>query len=354
MNNLNPNKWIRDYSDAVRDFTFGDHDPASHLPFNAFKFYPLYFNLWMDKIYSAIKIIESKKISQKKIFANLPNYGSIKYIFYTFVNMSAYFNYDKEKAKTIFDFFIKYMLWTSKDKNLFNEKSSILKTKKEIGRIIPKLKVAGEKEKANISKLSGILAMYNHALYNDYSTEYGYFNEGPYKYKKHSLLIKNYPDLSPKELWPKLKNFKFKKIIVLALYKNTRLKMRFVTTHILADKDYAKNLFKYLVLLNGKPATGFKIEKLIQQIADKTGEIYLETKRYDFEKTKLKFLEQQAYELRWLFNSAGLNWRPDRVLIKKIKNKRLKTGFIKISYPKNKKEYEKYVGVAYLKKIYNL
>ncbi len=130
MNNLNPNKWIRDYSDAVSDFTFGDHDPASHLPFNAFKFYPLYFNLWMDKIYSAIKIIESEKISKNKILTILPNYGSIKYIFYTLVNMGAYFNYDKEKAKTIFDFFIKYMSWLSKDKNLFNEKSCVLRTKK--------------------------------------------------------------------------------------------------------------------------------------------------------------------------------------------------------------------------------
>ncbi len=130
--------------------------------------------------------------------------------------------------------------------------------------------------------------------------------------------------------------------------------MRFVTTHILADRNYAKKLFKYLVFLDGKPATSFKIEKLIRQIADKIGEIYLEAKRYNFEKTKLKFLEQQSYELKGLFALAGLNWRPEKAMIKKVKNKRLKTDFIKMSYPKNKKEYEKYIGVAYLKKIYNL
>lgn len=350
---IDAQKWIKDYSQAVKEFTFGDHDPVSHLPFNAFCFYPLYFDIWLDKVYSTICTIEDKKINKEKVLEILPNYGSLKYIFYIFVNMAAYFQYDIEKAKIIFDFFIEHMSYLTEDDNLFREDKNIIKSNKEIAKILPKLIDTDKQVRQAISKLSGVLAMFNHALYNDYSTEYGYNIEGPYKIGRKNLLIKVYPDLCPSELWPNLSNFKIKNIEIIGLYSVNNIKMRFATTHLITQQNYQDGLEKYYLSVNKKTVTDtLNIEKIIEDIALKTTQIYLKTKKLNFEESKIKFLEQQGYELKRLFELVGINWRPDKKMIRKVKNQKFKKGIIKISYPKNQKEYEDYIGVTYLRKVY--
>jgi len=349
--------WIDQYAKAVRRFTFNhDHDPGSHLPFNAFRFYPLYFNVWLDKIYQAIILTNRRKYGSGKIIKAMPAYGSLKYIFYTLVNMAGYFDYDVKRAKVIFDFFVKIMQSISADKNIFNEYENILRTPSQLKPIIAGLKkVSGEQEKKTLAKFIGILAMYNHALYNDFSTEFGYSIEGPYQLNaEEQLVIRHFPNLNPKELWPSLAGIKLSNIVVCSIYKNIRLKMRFTTTHLITKDNYQDKLAKYLIFINDKPMLNSnKLFALTTKIAERTAQIYQEQKKLNFERTKIKFLTQQAYELKGLFDLAGLNWRPGQELLNKVRNKKLKSGgIIKMSYPANKKEYEDYVGVSYLKKVY--
>jgi len=349
--------WIDQYASSVRRFTFNhDHDPLSHLPFNAFRFYPLYFDLWLDKIYRAIMTAERKKHGKDRIIKAMPSYGSLKYIFYTLVNMAAYLDYDPKKAKAVFDFFVKIMQATSADKNIFNEHKNILRTRHQLKPIIAGLKkVSGEQEKKTIAKFAGVLAMYNHALYNDFSTEFGYSIEGPYQLSAHEqLLIRHFPQLNPGELWPSLAGARPSSVIIYSIYREIKLRMRFVTTHLITKDNYQDKLTGYSVIINNKQELNSdKLVSLAAEIAERTARIYLEQKKLNFEQTKIKFLSQQGYELKGLFDLVGLDWRPDHKLLSRVRNKKLKSGgIIKISFPADQKEYEDYVGVSYLKKVY--
>lgn len=354
LKNKNYPAWIDDYSKAVKKFTF-EHDSGSHMPFDAFLFYPLYFGVWMEKIYRAILIIERKKISKKVIVKSMPTYGALKFIFYTLVNMGAYLDFDRKKAKKIFDFFILAMAEISINSDLFCETKNILRTKKELVSILSRLERADNQSvKDSLSKLIGILAMYNHALYNDYSTEYGYSIDGPYEISKGGqIIIREYRDLRPLKLWPQTSSLPFKKIKIASFYKNIKFKMRYVTTHLITVANYQERLFGYAVEIDGKKEDRESVfKKITEKLARITSEMYINQKKMSFEKKKRLFLGQQAYELKALFDLAGINWLPDKKLLLAISGKKLRKGIIDIQFPTSKNEYEDYIGVTYLKKIY--
>jgi hypothetical protein len=349
--------WIGRYASAVKRFTFNhDHDPLSHLPFNAFRFYPLYFDLWLDKICRAIDSLDRKKSGADRLIKALPSFGSLRYIFYTLVNMAGYLDYDKDKARVIFDFFASAMRSVSADENIFNEHENILRTGRQLKPAVHGLKkVSSAEEKKTVAKLIGILAMYNHALYNDFSTEFGYNIEGPYRVAGGcQLLVRHYPKLDSWELWPSLAGMKLSRIVIYSSYKQTRFRMRFVTTHLTTTDNYQDRLAAYSVLVDGRPVSDQSaLSALTGELAGMTARIYREQKKLNFEQVKEKFLLQQAYELKGLFDLAGLDWRPDKAFLDRVKNKRLKSwGIIKTGYPADRQEYEDYVGVSYLKKIY--
>lgn len=354
MKKINKNiKWIRNYSRAVKLFTF-DHDPSSHLPFNAFNFYPMYFDLWLDKIYEAIFKIKSRRVSQKIIKINMPSYGALRFIVYTLINMANYYDYNHNKIKAILNFFIEMMDDLSKDADIFNEHMIKLKNDDEIKKILKNIENADcLNDREVFSRLTGVLALYNHALYNDYSTEYGYALEGPYEIDGKVLIIRNYPDLSPVDLWPELEDFDIKEIKILSVYGKIKIKMRFISTHLICAQKYQNKLNKYLIYVNGEKLDDLvKINQMTKKIADLTFKIYKKQKSFNLEETKKLFLKQQGYEIRGLFDLAGIDWRPDKNIIKRIRNKKIADGIISKNYPETKKEYEDYIGTTYLKEVY--
>jgi hypothetical protein len=346
-----PAQWISDYSKAVKRFTF-DHDPTSHQPFDAFLFYPLYFELWLDQIHDLVLKLQKRKISPKQASAKLLSYGSLRFMFYAYVNMMGYFDYDKIKAKVILDYFIAIISSKTADKDLFNENKILLRSNKELKPEKNALITANKEDKQLVSRLAGVLALYNHALYNDYSTEQGYTIEGPYQVGKKQLLIRHFPNLKPTTLWANLK-VKYKNIKIIALYNTSDLKMRFSTTHIVSTSNYQSKLEKFKVEVNGRPAKD--LAKIVAEFAELTSELYLKQKQLSFEQTKKLFLKQQTHELKPLFDLVKMDWKPTANILKAVKNKKLKSkGIIKMHYPKTKQEYEDYVGVTYLKQVYNL
>ncbi len=354
MKKIDNIKWIEDYSKSVKDFTF-DHDPTSHQPFDAFNFYPIYFDLWLDKIHSTILKINKKNLNKAKILKSLPPYGSLKFIVYTIINMGAILDYDQEKIRVILDFFIDNMSSISKEEDLFSEDNIIIRDKGDTKKEIKNLKIIkSDDEKRIISKLIGVLALYNHSLYNDYSTEYGYAIDGPYDlgYGK-TLLVRRFQDLKPVDLWPSLKSFNFDNIKIATIYSEVNISMRFVSSHIISTENYQEKLKKYSVFVGNRSIKNLDIVMdIVENIAQKTSEIYLKQKNFNFEETKLMFLKQQGYELKNLFDLAGIDWKPGKDIRNRIKGKKLKRDVAEVDCPKNKKDYEDYIGVTYLKEVY--
>jgi phosphohistidine swiveling domain-containing protein len=268
--------------------------------------------------------------------------------------MTAYLKYSKIKSRIILDFFLDYLSSESRDKNIFHEKRIVLRSDDELREMLANTKkVKNNNEKKIISSLSASLLIYNHILYNDYSTDYGCFVEGPYKIDGKIILIRNYPDLAPSHLFGELKKSQFRNKQIISVYKNAKIKMRYLSSHLISSDNYQNNLRAYRVLANGQEIDDLSLlEDYTKKIGQNVIYFYKKIKnKTDFEIKKL-FLYQQGYELKWLFDLAGLDWRPSD---KKIE--RIRKNIIPKNIPKNKKifslkEYENYAGINYLREIF--
>ncbi len=345
--------WIDDYAKAVKDFTY-DHDPNSHQPFDAFYFYPYYFDLWLDKIYRAIVLIKSNGINDKEIFSKIPSPSSLRFVFYTIVNMTAYLKYPKTKSRVIIDFFFKCLSSQSKDNNVFHQERILLRSNAELKKILTGTKkIKTKSEQQLISRLIGTLLMYNHILYNDYSTDYGCWIEGPYKVGNRIILIRNYPDLSPKNLWPELENQFLKDKKIITVYKNIPIKMQYMSSHLVAKNNYQNNLIAYQIFSNGKPLNDLSsLDQLIKDIAKTTSQLYEKVRKKNMTEIKELFLRQQGYELKWLFDLAGLDWRPGNKRLKRAQKSRVRRKITPASKPKTQEEYESHIGIDFLRKLF--
>ncbi|HFC76914.1 MAG TPA: hypothetical protein ENJ27_01655 [Candidatus Moranbacteria bacterium] len=345
--------WIDDYSDAVKDFTY-NHDPNSHQPFDAFYFYPYYFDLWLDKVYRAIVLVKSKGVADKEIFSQIPSLSSLRFVFYSIVNMTAYLKYSKTKSRVIIDFFLKCLSNQSKDKNIFHKERVLLRNNAELKKILATTKKAETKsDQQLISRLIGTLLMYNHVLYNDYSTDYGYWVEGPYKIDNKIILIRNYPDLAPKHLWPELRNHSLKNTQIITVYKNTPIRMQYMSSHLIAKNNYQNNLIAYQIFSNGKSLDNLSsLDQIIKDIAKTTNQLYEKVRKKNMAETKELFLRQQGYELKWLFDLAGLDWKPGNKKLKRAQKSRVRRKITPAKKPKTKEEYESHVGIDFLRNLF--
>lgn len=345
--------WIDDYSKAVKDFTY-EHDPNSHQPFNAFYFYPYYFDLWLDKVYRAIVLVKSKGASDEEIFSKMSSPSSLRFVFYTIVNMTAYLKYSRTKSRIIIDFFFKCLSSQSRDNNVFHQERILLRNDEELKKILAnsqKIKIKSEQQL--ISRLIGTLLMYNHILYNDYSTDYGCSIEGPYKIDDKIILIRNYPDLSPKHLWPELENLTLKNKKIITVYRNVSIKMRYMSTHLIAKNNYQDNLIAYQAFSNGKLLNDLScLDKIIKDIAKTTSQLYEKVRKKNMSEIKELFLRQQGYELKWLFDLAGLDWKPGNKKLRRAQKSRVRRKISPVSKPKTKAEYESHIGIDFLRKLF--
>ncbi len=345
--------WIDDYAQAVKDFTY-DHDPNSHQPFNAFYFYPYYFDLWMDKIYQAIVLVKSSEISDEEIFSKIPSYSSLRFIFYTIVNMTAYLNYSQTKSRIIIDFFLKCLESQSKDKNIFHPERILLKSNREVKEILENTKkTKTNSEQQIISRLIGTLLMYNHVLYNDYSTDYGYWVDGPYRVDDKIILIRNYPDLAPHYLWPELKNQFWQNKQIITVYKNIPIKMQYMSSHLIAKNNYQDSMLAYQIFSNGKIISDIaRINSMIRDFAKITTDLHEKLNKKNITEIKKLFLRQQGYELKWLFDLTALNWEPGDKKLKRISKSRIRRKITPAKKPETEDEYEAHVGIDFLRKLF--
>ena len=71
-----------------------------------------------------------------------------------------------------------------------------------------------------------------------------------------------------------------------------------------------------------------------------------------FEELKTKALWQECYQLNELFNSINMDWRPDKQMIERVKNKRLLKNLYPLGEMIDYKTYCDKFGIRELKELY--
>jgi hypothetical protein len=179
-----------------------------------------------------------------------------------------------------------------------------------------------EAEKREIAFLTVSASNLCYTLYFDLFAAAGFYFHGPYDTSKKfgegtTLIIRDYHDINPTELWPELE-MPYKKLRIYAVYKNLYPEMNFVN-HMITKTSIGDKLVAYKIYLDDKEIGMKDVPELIKVLHKVSSH---QKKKIDampnLEKVK-KGAEICYYMFRKLRQYMGDDWRPPKSIDENIK-----------------------------------
>lgn len=335
---LNLDKLLKVYCEGIYAM-----DPKTALPFWDYDFGPIYGDLWIKKMLKAAKIARVRNLSPKRISGFFENVAVLrKEIIYSLVDLKVG---KIKKADRMF--YVNFWWEVVKEKcrrDCLVEKSNIIHTEAEIKNFLKKL--SWEKSNPKKARQVGNIAMnlnsLAYGLYTDIFAHNSMENFGAYDVSqyfggaKHIMVIKQWANLRPKELYPEFKDFRFDKLNIFAVYKNIDYTVD-IYTHQVYSGNAAAALVQYAVLIDNKYFLN-NIEQ-IEELNEYLGKIvvnhFQKIQKRGFEESKKIWVLSRNYQFKDFFKAVGLNWH-DQEMLERVKNKPLlKTDYWDFDkYPK--------------------
>jgi hypothetical protein len=327
--------WLNDFAEAAFSLNAGQ-TIEGYQPIDFYHFFPLWYDLFIDRTLLALK----------KIDALDKPYSELKNLFYTPSNLRSflqksipsYMGLEKKNPESfkVFTSFIARMLTESCPKDPFGLATNPLYPDSEISEIIKQ--TTWQKADPSIAKLNGQLitaaGSLVHGLYNDLVTDlgwdaYGPYNNISYEGQSYSLLVRHFPNLQPSELWPQNFLASVKEVKIFQLYQNVQWHIGCVGCHTtLLSGNPITGLKYYVVTLDGKLCPPGQLKDLIRELGEKAEKIYMDIRKMDFEQLKQMVMLQECFQMKKVYDAAGMDWHPTEEMIGRIADKPLLTGLL--------------------------
>ncbi|MBU1037369.1 hypothetical protein KKF32_05115 [Patescibacteria group bacterium] len=321
--------WIKPFSKATFK-VFAGQVLEGFQPIDFFHFFPLWHDLWVAKITEIIKKLNLGNKHFKDIKYLLPPPSNIRAILLKLIaSYHASSIKNKNEYKLVANFFAK-ILQESCTNDPFSLTSNPYHSKEEIRDLVQTIpwKEADTTIARKIGQLITAVGSLVHGQYNDVVTDLGWETYGPYQIQhlkqNYTLLIRHFPNLAPKELWPQKYLASAKELIIYALYQDVKWEIYVVGCHTVSKKgNPVTGMKKYAVIADDKTVSQEKMIEFIKESSNKAEAVYQEIKGMDFEQLKLMVMTQECYQLKLLFDKADINWKPTKEMLERIKNKPL-------------------------------
>ncbi|MDD5341730.1 MAG: hypothetical protein PHI73_00095 [Patescibacteria group bacterium] len=350
--------WVKEFSRSASNLLKGQVLEGFQ-PLDFYHFFPLWYDLWIARISQAITKLDLESRHFNEIREILPPPSNMRAILMKLIS-SYHASHAENKEyylkdyKLVANFFARLLKESCPD-DPFALKSNPFQTKSEIDGLIKNIKwnKADIQYARKIGRLITAVGSFVHGLYNDLVTDLGWDAYGPYHLEsKQIFLIRHFPNLRPKELWPKRYLASAKEIIIYTVYSGVELEISFVGCHTISHGlSPVEGMKKFAVSADKKPLDAITIDNLIDEFSFKATEIYKEIRQLDFEDLKSLVMKQECYQLKMLFDQAGIDWRPTDEMISRIKNKPLlRNIFPHGKLIKTTTEFEKIFGICEFEK----
>ncbi len=300
------------------------HDASAHRPFNGFNLNPLFYGLLYEKLHEAILKLKKNKVSDELILQALPTHSSLRFILSKFIVAYPYVDFNEKKFGVIIDFMLYYLKLRDQG-DLFARQSNRIHSEKEIKDLIKNsqwIEANPMNKKLLANSLLG-LTNFVYGLYNDFVTDFGFDAFGPYPLENQtSLLIRSFPDIAPKEVWPKNK-FRFKSVEIGTVYKNLDIEIHFLGSHLNLKGNHLEALQKFYVKADGKFLPEEKLKDASEYFLESSATHYAAIKNLPFEEQKKMYVIQELYPFRRLFELIRITWYPEPEFFSAVQNKPL-------------------------------
>ena len=328
--------WVDEYSRSIyQAFTHmlpGDWGPLDLM----FSILPALDGSFLHKLHEAVVIAKEKGLSPEKAAAYFPSPSSLNAaMFFGVLEYNQSDKSNRQDVRETFDYFVAVLERLHKTDTWIHD-ANIVHTVPQIEDILknPDWIPATRQDARELGKLNNSSSALAYALYRDFFPQETHEVYGPYDasscYGEGTILvIKEYPELHPVDLWPEIADSTIRKVKVLQIYRGISMRCEAWGLHSIYEGDLLNGLAQYAVEINGQPVQDIpKIKETadyLARIATKHMELY---ERMSKEDLKEKFLEWLCYQFHDFFKAVDMDWRPTEQMLSAIRGKEIRERFI--------------------------
>lgn len=326
--------WIKTFCENSFSIYAGNTLEAFQ-PLDFFHFYPLWYDLWIERIDTTLTRLDAHAKPFHEMRKFLPVPSSKRAILQKIIPSYRALPHKRvPQVQRVTEFFVR-MLSESCPADPFGKSSTPLHRDHEILDILQNTSwQEGSPQHARmLGKLLTACGSLTHGIYNDLATDFGWDTYGPYDIREgdfqRTLLVRHFPDLTPTELWSVQYHAPYKDVSIMTMYEDVRWKIGCVGCHTILEKgNPITGLRKWAVIADGHVLDATDIETLTRHIAERAENLYRVIRMRSFEETKRMVLLQECYQMKKLFDAAGIDWRPTVEMYARIDGKPLLTGLV--------------------------
>ncbi len=322
--------WVDEFLDAW-EAVEKTVDWRTAKPFTVDALDPYYYDIVIGRILSALDSPALEKVDKRSLFAGPANIRNqmVVVLFYSKFYMIK--RADRMKIATFYYRILKS--YSPEDPFTWRGMNRIL-SEAEVSRFAGSAawKSSTPEVSRELGKLLVSLASLAYGLYTDATPSLCGEFHGPYDVsdrfgRGHTLLVRDYFNLKPTELWPHTRGYRFRSVKIYAVYKGVKIRPDFYGNFV-ADKNLVDNLSFYHILADGRPVNDINGIKVMRQyLAKLTVEQMDKVDRMDLEQVKRKFAETEMLQYKRLFELSGIEQGATHDIIGRIRGKRLLKGF---------------------------
>lgn len=326
--------WTKDFSRGAFRI-FSGNTIEGFQPLDFYHFFPQWYDVWIERITEVMDRFNVEQKSFQELKSFLPPPSNLRAILIKIIpSYRAFVVKDFGKIKRVVEFLVR-MLQESCVADPFALVSNPYHREEEVKEIVKHLDwIEGEPGIARkLGQLNTAAGSLVHGLFNDVVTDLGWDVYGPYAVSQqgqaYTMLIRHFPDLRPHELWSEQHLASVRELMVYGLYQDVEWEIAYVGCHTIPKNgNPIQGLKKYVVVADGRVLSQEEVNALVEELSRKAETIYREIRTLSFEDLKQKVLLQECYQLKKLFDAAGMDWRPTEEMRSRVIDKPLLEGVL--------------------------
>ncbi len=325
--------WIDEFLDAVSS-GLASMDFSTLQPIDCFDIFPLYAKQGTDRI---LKIINTATVyNPNKITPLLHSPSVIRAEMLLTLIKAKIAGTNKKDLLRLATFYYSFLQSICPQDPFALQGTNCIHSQNEIKLYLSNLTPATPAIAKELGKLSSACYHLAYALYSDINPQICYDNFGPYAIsdvcdiygKDHILVIKQFQNLRPIELWQeKISDLPYNNITLYCIYKNIKFSVD-NATHTHYEGDIINGLISFAVQINGILINDLsQISNATNIIGTKAIHLWQTLTSLDFEQAKIKYLKQRCYNYIGLCTFLNIDWQPTTEMLHAVKDKPLAKDF---------------------------
>ncbi len=290
---------------------------------------PLFAKSWTKWLSNIIDETKKQGLSPKEVATLVHTPSTLRNVAIFELFMASVAGLKSAERKKIARFFINALRAICQKDPFCLQNHNVIHTPEDIRTEAAKTKPASPEVARKLGRLVSACYHLGYSLFGDMNPQLVYENFGPYYIKDQTgrkllVVIKEYKNLKPIEIWPETASLPFETIRIVSAYQDVGFTIDAIT-HTNYDGDVINGLKYYAVEIDGRPASLENVSVATEQIQNLAELVWEKFKALDDREFRIKYLYHRAYNYINLCRRLGLDWRPSQEMINEITSKPLKT-----------------------------